>query len=155
MRRTLWLVFLLLIPCLVGAGESDFRLPRCDGAGDFQLSSLAGGPVVLWFPAPGRETEKTLNSLAQLVSENHASLVVIPSVGTDVQAGQNLARRFPGLPVLLDADGSVTLRFTGEFIPGVAPRKNFFVLDSQSQVKVSRYYPGVSPKELGFFLSGK
>ncbi len=160
MRVKKVLVLFLLLTSLVmagpgpGQGAPDFSLPRVDGQGSLGLGSFAGRPVVVWFPDVVGETPHALTTLKQVADENGATVVVIPVIGGDAGRATPLAGQFPGVAILHDADGSVTLRYTGEFIVGVAPRQNLFLVDGQSRVREIRFYPGVPPRVLSGLLTG-
>lgn len=152
------LAWLLLLTTLAlagpqpGQGAPDFNLPRVDGQGSVGLGSLQGKPLVIWFPDVVGGTAGALTTLKQVADENGAGLVVIPVVGPNAAGATPLAGQFPGVGILHDADGGVTLRYTGEFIVGVAPRQNLFLVDGQSRVREIRFYPGVPPRILGGLL---
>jgi len=135
-----------------GQGAPDFSLPRVDGQGTVGLAGL-GRPLVVWFPDVVGGTPGALTTLKQVADENGASLVVIPVIGPNAQGAAPLAGQFPGVGILHDADGSVTLRYTGEYIVGVAPRQNLFLVDAQSRVREIRFYPGVPTRVLSGLLT--
>lgn len=128
-------------------GESSplFRLPRYGDHPEFQLQSVLGdGPVLLWFTAVTRETADHLGALVQIIDEHEVPLVVVP-IGP---GGAELAEQFPDVPVLRDDGGGLCLQFTGEFIAGVSPRRNLFLLGPNGAVQQVRFYPGVPRKVL-------
>ena len=128
-------------------GESSplFRLPRYGQYPEFQLQSVLGEhPVLLWFTAVTRDTADHLGTLAQVAEEHDVPLVVVP-LGL---GGAELAEHFPDVPVLRDDGGGLCLQFTGEFIAGVSPRRNLFLLSPNGQIQQVRFYPGVPHKVL-------
>ena len=135
-----------------GQPAPDFTLPRIDGQGSLGLAAMLGRPLVVWFPDLVGETPHALATLKQVADENGAGILVIPVVGPTATSAAGLAGQFPGLGILHDADGSTTLRYTGEFIVGVAPRQNLFLLDAQGRVREIRFYPGIPPRVLGGLL---
>lgn len=154
------LAWLLLLTAVVlagpqpGQGAPDFNLARVDGQGTVGLTGLQGRPLVVWFPDMVGGTPGALATLKQVADENGASLVVIPVVGPDAAGAAPLAGQYPGVGILHDPDGSVTLRYTGEFIVGVAPRQNLFLVDGQLRVREIRFYPGIPPRVLSGLLTG-
>ena len=49
---------------------------------------------------------------------------------------------------LEDPQGLVRLRYAGEYLEGVAPRKNLYLIDSGGRVRGIRYFPGIPPRIL-------
>lgn len=130
-----------------GEAAPDIQLPRV-GGGFVSLGSLLGsGPVVVWFP-DGSVNAATHDSLSRTAAANGATLLVIPVVGADPAAADGVAQRLPAAIVLHDANGSVTLGYSGEFIPGVSPRQNLFVVGTRGTVTFARFWPGVPEASL-------
>lgn len=130
-----------------GDAAPELRLPRV-GGGTVDLEPLlASGPVVVWFPDSSASPESHA-ALLRTVSQQGATLLVVPVVGADAVAAASVAVRFPEEIVLHDAQGSVTLAYTGEFIPGVSPRLNLFVVGTRGTLALVRYWPGVSEGSL-------
>ncbi len=131
-----------------GDPAPEINLPRVQG-GQVSLTAIrAGGPVLVWFPEASSVSGQTGTSLASAAARNGATLLVIPVVGTDPGPAQALADRFPDWLVLHDADGSVTLSYAGEFIPGISPRQNLFIVSTRGMVTWSRFWPGVPEQTL-------
>lgn len=133
-----------------GDPAPEIALPRVQGAPVSLPGLLASGPVLVWFPDVGSAASGS--SLAQAAAENGATLVVIPVVGQDLSQVEALAARFPDWIVLHDADGAVTVRYAGEFIPGVSPRQNLFVVNTRGAVTWTRFWPGVPEASLAHEL---
>lgn len=135
-----------------GEPAPGFTLPGAIG-GDVSLQSLLGeSPVVVWFPDLDGAVDRSLETLWTTVKENSGRLVVIPTVGPDLGAAQVLAQRNPGLVVAHDADGRVTQQYCGEFLAGVAPSRNLYIISPGGRVSSVRFYPGLSPRKLSNLL---
>jgi hypothetical protein len=131
-----------------GDPAPEINLPRIHG-GQVSLTAIrTGGPVLVWFPEASSVSGQTGSSLAGAAARNGATLLVIPVVGADPGPAQALADRFPDWLVLHDADGSVTLNYAGEFIPGISPRQNLFIVSTRGLVTWSRFWPGVPEQTL-------
>lgn len=157
MLRTRVLATLVLALAMLAGGAAwaaragdpapDIQLPR-PGGGMVSLGSLLGaGPVMVWFP-DASVSDDSHSGLARAAAQEGVTLLVIPVVGQDAASANSLASRFPQSIVLHDADGSVTLGYTGEFIPGVSPRLNLFIVGSRGTVTFARFWPGVPEASL-------
>ena len=136
-----------------GEPAPEINLPRING-GQVSLAAIrAGGPVLVWFPEASSVSGQTGSILAGAAARNGATLLVIPVVGANPGPAQALADRFPNWLVLHDADGSVTLNYTGEFIPGISPRQNLFIVSTRGLITWSRFWPGVPEQTLDNELS--
>lgn len=140
------------VPVKTGETAPDFRLANL-GGGEASLATWAGTPVVLWFPDLDGPVDQQAQTLQKLASELSVVVLIVPVVGPDRAPAEAFFQRNPGLIVLHDAQGSVTHRYTGEFIAGVAPRLNFFVVTPSGQVASVRSYPGLPPRKLQEILS--
>jgi len=152
--RTLALLLTLLLAsgaawaARPGDPAPEINLPRISG-GQVSLAAIrAGGPVMVWFPEASSVSSQTGAGLVEAAARNGATLLVIPVVGADPGPAQALADRFPNWLVLHDADGSVTLNYAGEFIPGISPRQNLFIVSTRGLVPWSRFWPGVPEQTL-------
>lgn len=138
-----------------GAGDAApaISLPSL-GHGQVQLHALlAGGPVLLWFPAVTSDDLAQAGALHQLASQHGAQLVIVPVVGADQARAQQIAGQVPGVIVLLDPDGRVVLGYAGEYIAGVCPNPNLFVVTQTGTIAAARQYPGIPPSALSEVLS--
>lgn len=132
-----------------------------DSAPSLDLPTLSGSPaalgssqLVVWLPTGSSDDLAQAPALSQLVSQAGAQLVIIPVTGPNQAKAQELASRVPGTTVLSDPDGRVILSYVGEFIPGVCPNPNLFVISANGSVSAIRQYPGVPPSSLSSLLSG-
>ncbi len=131
-----------------GDPAPEINLPRIYGERVSLAVIRSGGPVLVWFPEASSVSGQTGASLATAAARNGATLLVIPVVGADPGPAQALSDRFPDWLVLHDADGSVTLDYAGEFIPGISPRQNLFIVSTRGLVTWSRFWPGVPEQTL-------
>lgn len=130
-----------------GERAPDIQLPRV-GGGMVSLGSLvSSGPVLVWFPDVSVSSDSHAD-LSRTAAAQGVTLLVIPVVGQDADAAAVVAGRLPDAIVLHDADGSVTLGYAGEFIPGVSPRMNLFIVGSRGTVTFARSWPGVTEASL-------
>lgn len=138
-----------------GAGDAApaINLPSL-GRGQVQLHALLpSGPVLLWFPAVTPDDLTQAGALQQLASQHGAQLVIVPVVGSDQARAQQMAGQVPGAIVLLDVDGRVVLSYAGEYIAGVCPNPNLFVVTRTGTIAAARQYPGIPPSTLSEVLS--
>ncbi|MCE7869496.1 hypothetical protein DYH09_03855 [bacterium CPR1] len=136
-----------------GAGDAApaINLPSL-GRGQVQLHALlAGGPVLLWFPAVTPDDLARAGALQQLAAQHGAQLVIVPVVGSEQARAQQI--QVSGAIVLLDVDGRVVLSYAGEYIAGVCPNPNLFVITRTGTIAAARQYPGISPSTLSEVLS--
>lgn len=149
----LLLAFLLLAAGAQAARPGDpappLSLPRIQGGAVTLAPLLASGPVLVWFPEATSVTPETGQALADAATRNGATLLVIPVVGRDPGPAEALAERFPDWIVLHDAEGTVTLQYAGEFIPGVSPRQNLFLVNTRGVLAGCHFWPGVPEGTLG------
>lgn len=132
-----------------GDAAPPLDLPRLAGASP----SVGSTTVVVWLPCGNADDLKHAPALAQLCSEAGAQLVIIPVTGADGSRAQALVASAPGATVLSDPDGRVILSYSGEFIPGVCPNPNLFIVGPGGAVSAVRQYPGVAPSTLASLLS--
>ncbi|MBI3924349.1 MAG: redoxin domain-containing protein [Armatimonadetes bacterium] len=163
MRRTLfWLKFLMLTVLLAAQAPAEGPVRPGSAAPPFELEHALGGrvvlselltqgPVVIWF-ADVRGGDPNLRQLGQAAQEAGTRLVLIPVLGPDRETAVGLAQAETQVTVLLDPDGRVTLLYTGEFVVGVAPRENLYVINRQGTVRAVRFYPGIPPRVLSGLL---
>lgn len=130
-----------------GESAPDIQLPRVGGGSVSLGSLLSSGPVVVWFP-DATVSAGSHDSLSRTAAANGATLLVIPVVGADPAAAEGVAARLPQAIVLHDANGTVTVGYSGEFIPGVSPRQNLFVVGTRGTVTFARFWPGIPEASL-------
>ncbi len=126
-----------------GDPAPEINLPRIHGGQGSLSASRALGPVLVWFPAAGSVSDRTGSSLALAATQNAATLLVIPVVGADQGPAEALAIQFPDWIILHDSDGAVTLNYAGEFVPGVSPRRNLFIVSTRGTITWNGFWPGV------------
>lgn len=143
----------LAAPVQPGESAPDFRLYHLGSGSEASLGTWSGTPVVLWFPDLDGPVDQQAQTLQKLANELGVVVLVIPVVGPERSPADEFFARNPGVIVLHDAQGSVTHRYTGEFIAGVAPRLNFFVVGPSGRVVSVRSYPGLPPRKLQEILS--
>lgn len=154
MRRVLLTLTLVLglagaaLAARAGDAAPDINLPRLGGGTVDLRSALASGPVVVWFPDLSGASPQRAAALAESIAGGGGRLLIIPVVGQDATAAADLAARSPDLVYLHDADGSVTLGYAGEFVPGVAPRQNLFIVSPSGRISFCRFWPGVPESTL-------
>jgi peroxiredoxin len=137
----------------VGDAAPAVNLPSL-GGGQVQLHALLpNGPVLLWFTAVTSDDMAQAAALHQLASQHGAQLVIVPVVGADQVRAQQIAGQVPGAIVLLDLDGRVVLSYAGEYIVGVCPNPNLFVVTRTGAIAAARQYPGIPPSNLSEVLS--
>lgn len=142
----------LLAPTLaVNQGEAapSLDLPALAGS----PAAVGSGPMLVWLTCGNADDLSQAATLASLASQNGAQLVIIPVTGSDTARAQAIVDKVPGATVLSDPDGHVILSYAGEFIPGVCPNPNLFVISSAGSIAAIRQYPGVAPSSLSTILS--
>ncbi len=135
----------------VTAGESAPPLdaPTLSGV----PAAVGSSTIVVWLPCGTADDLKQAPALIQLVNQAGAQLVVIPVTGSNQAKAQEFVAVVPGATVLSDPDGRVILNYVGEFIPGVCPNPNLYVISRAGAISAVRQYPGVAPSSLSSLLS--
>ena len=137
----------------VGEKAPDFQLARLSDGSPVNLGGLLSAkPVAIWFCKLEPDCHKWLQVLQEAASTHEVQLVAIP-VAPNAAELAKAQKQFPQVLFLADPDGAVTLRYAGEFVAGVAPRENLYVLDLQGKLKAIRCYPGIPHRALQTLFS--
>lgn len=138
----------------VGAPSSPRTAP------DFTLPSLAqisledflaSKAVVLWFTNLCGGCQAGMARLDELRATfgDSVEVVAISVLGEDEKTVRDaIAKLDVGFPFLIDADGKVTERYAGGYVPDSCPVNNIFFIDRKGTIVETSHYPGLTQDDL-------
>lgn len=138
-----------------GSAAPPLQLPRAGGGGFSLQDALRHGPVVLWFPDLPSARPGLVEPLHRIATEAGATLALIPVSEPTAAWADELATRLPGVLILLDPTGRATLDYCEEFIPGISPRQNLFLISQAGRILLARSWPGVPESTLTEHLKAR
>lgn len=150
MRKLIFLAIAVLLCSLAATAETRYRqapeinLPYAASNEPFAWKSVVGyRPILVWFPEAHTLSERAARPLIRIASENNAELLIIPVIGVDADQACLASAMLPEQKVLVDLNGQLTVQYTGEYIAGMSPRKNLYLVSSLGQITWSAFWPGV------------